>query len=188
MKKIAYTVILLLLAGVILIAGCTQPQTTPTTPAPTPAPATPTPVPDTIKVITNPQYGQILVDANGMTLYYFAKDAPGYGTSVCTGACIALWPAFDAQAVTVSPPLNAADFGEFTRSDGNKQTVYMGWPLYYYSVDKAPGDTNGYGFNNLWYVMSPTGVVTLAPTTTIATTRPTTVPTTVYYGGGGGGY
>jgi predicted lipoprotein with Yx(FWY)xxD motif len=188
MKKIAYMVIPLLLAGVILFAGCTQPQTTPVTPVPTPAPATPTPLPDTIQVVTNPMYGQILVGANGMTLYYFAKDAPWYETSVCTGACIALWPAFDAPTVTVSLPLQATDFGEFTRADGQKQTSYMGWPLYFYSKDAAPGDTNGYGFNKLWYVMSPTGVVTLAPTTTIATTVPTTVPTTVYYGGGGGGY
>jgi hypothetical protein len=64
----------------------------------------------------------------------------------------------------------------------------MGWPLYYYSADKAPGDTNGYGFNKLWYVMSPTGVVTLTPTPAPATTMPTTVRTTAvpYYGGGGG--
>jgi predicted lipoprotein with Yx(FWY)xxD motif len=183
MKKIAYTgILLLLLAGVILFAGCTQPQIPPVTPTP----VTPTPLPDTIKVVANPQYGQILVDANGRTLYYFARDTPGAGKSVCTAGCPGAWPPFDAPAVRVSPPLQATNFGEFARPDGSKQTTYMGWPLYYYSADKAPGDTNGYDFNKVWYVMSPTGVVTLAPTTTIATTRPTTVPTTVYYGGGGG--
>ena len=182
MKKIAYMVILLF-AGVIFFAGCAQPQIPPVTPTP----ATPTPVPDTIKVVANPLYGQILVDPNGMTLYYFAKDTPGQGTSTCTGACLALWPAFDASTVTVSSPLQATNFGEFIRLDGGKQTTYMGWPLYYYTADKAPGDTNGYAFNKLWYVMSPTGVVTLAPTPAPATTIPTTVRTTAtpYYGGGG---
>ena len=185
MKKI-YLMILLLLAGVILFAGCTQPQV-PTTPAPTPAPVTPTPLPDTIKLVANPLYGQILVDPNGMTLYYFARDTPGYGTSACTGSCLALWPAFDAPTVTVSAPLQATNFGEFTRSDGGKQTTYMGWPLYYYTADKAPGDTNGYGFNKLWYVMGVGGVVTLTPTPAPATILPTTVRTTAtpYYGGGG---
>ena len=182
MTKIAYPVILLLLAGLILFAGCTQSQTPPTTPTT----ATPTPLPDTIKLVANPQYGQILVDANEMTLYYFARDTPGSGTSACTGTCPGLWPAFDAPTVRVSSPLQATDFGEFTRADGGKQTTYMGWPLYYYSADKAPGDTNGYGFNKIWYVMSPTGVVTLAPTPAPATTIPTTVKTTVpSYGGGG---
>ena len=184
MKKI-YLMILLLFAGLILFAGCTQPQV-PTTPAPTPAPVTPTPLPDTIKVVANPLYGQILVDANGRTLYYFAKDTPGSGKSTCTLGCPGAWPPFAALTIQVSPPINNADFGTITRGDGTKQTTYIGWPLYYYSGDQAPGDTNGYGINGFWYVMSPTGVVTLAPTTTIATTKPTTVPTTVYYGGGGG--
>jgi predicted lipoprotein with Yx(FWY)xxD motif len=182
MTKIVYPVLLLLLAGVILFAGCTQGQTPPTTPTP----ATPTPLPDTIRVVANPLYGQILVDANEMTLYYFARDTPGSGTSACTGTCLGIWPAFDAPVVTVSPPLQATDFGEFTRPDGSKQTVYMGWPLYYYSADTAPGDTNGYGINLVWYVMSPTGVVTLTPTPAPATTIPTNVKTTApSYGGGG---
>jgi predicted lipoprotein with Yx(FWY)xxD motif len=183
MKKIAYTVILLLLAGQIFFAGCAQPQAPPVTPTP----VTPTPVPDTIKVVANPLYGQILVDANGMTLYYFVRDTPGYGTSVCTGTCLGIWPAFDAPGVRVSSPLKPADFGEFTRADGGKQTTYRGWPLYSYSGDKAPGDTTGYGFNKVWYVMGTGGVVTLTPTPAPATTIPTTVRTTAtpYYGGGG---
>jgi predicted lipoprotein with Yx(FWY)xxD motif len=184
MKKVVSTAIFLFIAGAVLFAGCAQPQAPPTTPVP--IPVTPTPVPDTVKITPNAQYGQILVDMNGLTLYYFAKDTPWAGTSACTGTCLGIWPAFTAGTLQVSAPLQASDFGTMARADnGQMQTTYMGWPLYYYSGDKAPGDTNGYGFNRLWYVMSPTGVVTLAPTTTVATTRPTTVPTTVYYGGGG---
>ena len=196
MKKIAFTSLLLLLAGLVLFAGCTQspapttpvPTTAIVTPAPaTPLPAAPTPMPDTVKVAANPQYGQILVDANGMTLYYFTKDTPGAATSACsTGACATLWPAFTPASLQVSAPLLGSDFDSIVGPGNTSQVTYMGWPLYYYSKDKAPGDTNGYGFNKLWYVMSPTGVVTLAPTTTVATTVPTTVPTPVNtYGGGG---
>ena len=196
MKKIAYVPILLLLAGLILFAGCTQSPATPATPLPTPPPATPvpatpvaaapTPMPDTVKVVANPQYGQILVDSNGMTLYYFLKDTPGAATNACTGACATLWPAFTPAALQVSAPLLASDFDSIVGPGGTSQVTYMGWPLYYYSKDTAPGDTNGYGFNKLWYVMSPSGVVTLAPTTTVATTVPTTLSTPVNtYGGGG---
>jgi predicted lipoprotein with Yx(FWY)xxD motif len=193
MKNMVIAVTLLLLAGALLLAGCTRSQTAPVTlvtPVPTASAATtPTPMPDSIRVMANPLYGQILTDMHGMTLYYFLKDTPGNGTSACTGACTGIWPAFNTATIQVSPPLQVSDFGTFTRSDGATQIMYRGWPLYYYSGDKAPGDANGYGFNKLWYVVSPTGVVTLAPTTTIPTTKPTTVPTTVpttaYHGGGG---
>ena len=194
MKKILL-IILLLLAGAVLFAGCSQ-YSAPATPVPTAAPATsaPTLAPDSVKVTTNAQYGQILTDMNGMTLYYFLKDTPANGTSACNRACAALWPPFDTANIQVSAPLQASDFVTITRADGTPQVTYMGWPLYYYSKDAKPGDTNGYGFNNLWYVMAPTGVVTIAPTTTVATTVattvptsvPTTVPTTAYMGGGGG--
>ena len=186
-----YPVILLLLAGAILFAGCTLPKTTPTTPVPTPATTVP-PV-DTIQSVPHPNYGLILVDARGMTLYYFAKDTPGAGTSVCTGTCLSTWPAFSTSPILVVPPLEASNFATFTRADGGKQTTYLGWPLYLYSGDTRPGDTNGHGINNVWYVMGSSGVVTLAPTTTVATpapatTKPTTVRTTApsSYGGGGG--
>ena len=195
MKKILL-ILLLLLAGAVLFAGCSQYSAPPATPAPTAAPATsaPTPVPDSVQVATNAKYGQILTDMNGMTLYYFLKDTPANGTSACNGACAALWPPFNTANIKVSAPLQASDFVTITRADGTPQVTYMGWPLYYYSKDTAPGMTSGYGFNNLWYVMAPTGVVTIAPTTTIATTVattvkttvPTTVPTTSYMGGGGG--
>jgi predicted lipoprotein with Yx(FWY)xxD motif len=182
----------LLLAGAILLAGCTQPQTTPVTPVPTTAlPATtappipaPTPVTETIKVASNPQYGQILTDANGMTLYYFTRDMPSTQTSACTGACIGIWPVFSAETVQVSGSLLASNFGSFTRADGTKQTTFLGWPLYYYTPDTAPGDTKGHGVNGVWFVINPGGIVTLTPTTTIPTTTPTTVPTTYSSGGG----
>jgi predicted lipoprotein with Yx(FWY)xxD motif len=194
MKTLAF-LCLLLLAGALVLAGCTQPQVPQVTPTSTTAPPvttapptpTPTPVTSTIKLVTNAQYGRIITDSNGRTLYYFLKDTPGAMTSACTGACIGIWPAFYAPTVQVPDPLIASSFDDFVRADGTQQTTFMGWPLYYYASDTAPGDAKGYGFNNLWYVVGSSGVVTLAPTTPVpTTTRPTTMPTTPsYYGGGG---
>jgi hypothetical protein len=68
-----------------------------------------------------------------------------------------------------------------------KQTAFMGRPLYYYSADTKPGNVNGQGFNNLWYVANITGSVPVV--TTIPTTIPTTTRTpSLATGGGGGGY
>jgi predicted lipoprotein with Yx(FWY)xxD motif len=179
MKKISLFFIIVLICGAALLAGCTQqppgpPQTT--TPAPTPAS---TPVPDTVRVATSPQYGSILVDSGGKTLYYFTKDIPGNGTSACYNQCVVIWPVFRAEQLRVSPPLNSADFGEITRTTGEKQTTFKGWPLYYYQGDTAPGETKGYGINQAWYLLSPTGIITPVPTTpaTVATTQQTTQAT-----------
>jgi predicted lipoprotein with Yx(FWY)xxD motif len=193
MKKIAFSLVLLLLAGAILFAGCTMPSTTPVTPAPTtPAVSSSVQPLDTVKVSYDPNLGQYLVDADSYTLYYFLKDTPNAGTSACTGACITLWPAFSPGTIKVSSPLQASDFGSITRADGTMQATYKGWPLYRYSKDAAPGIASGNGYNDLWYVMGLGGVVTTAPTTTVATTvpvttKPTTVPTT-YRSSSGGGY
>lgn len=137
--------------------------------------------------------GSFLTDTSGKTLYYFLKDSSGQ--SACTGTCIATWPPFSADTVTAPSLLNVGDFRPVSRADGMKQTSFMGRPLYYYSGDQKPGDTNGQGFINLWYVANVTGsapvVITTVPTT-VRTTVPTTTQTSSYYsgssGGGGGGY
>jgi Secreted repeat of unknown function len=49
--------------------------------------------------------------------------------------------------------------GTTTRSDGNPQVTYNGHPLYTYSGDQNPGDTNGQGLTNFgggWFALSPT--------------------------------
>ena len=143
MRKFSLLFIILILCGAVLLAGCTQ---QPPGPPKTTTPA-PTPVPDTVRVASNPQYGSILVDSGGKTLYYFTKDTPGNGLSACYNQCVVIWPVFRAESLRVSPPLSAADFGEITRATGEKQTTFKGWPLYYYQGDAAPGETKGYGLN-----------------------------------------
>jgi predicted lipoprotein with Yx(FWY)xxD motif len=140
----------------------TSPVTTPTTTTTTSA--------DTVNIMHNATLGDYLVDGNGMTLYHFTKDSPG--VSNATAAIIALWPVFYASTITTSSAaLNPADFGSITRSDGSMQTTFRGYPLYYYINDKAPGDTNGQGINNIWFVVNP---VNFPPTTTTTSSTTTT--------------
>jgi predicted lipoprotein with Yx(FWY)xxD motif len=191
MKQIAFSLVLLFLAGAILLAGCTMPRTTPVTPVPTTRQVSSSVQPlDTVKVSYDPNLGQFLVNGDGYTLYYFLKDTPNAGTSACTGGCLALWPAFSPGSIKVTSPLQASDFSMITRPDGTMQATYMGGPLYRFSNDAAPGVATGNNYNNIWYVVGLNGVVTTAPTTTVATTMPTTrlttVPTTTRSGSGGG--
>jgi predicted lipoprotein with Yx(FWY)xxD motif len=90
-----------------------------------------------------------LADSNGMTLYYFAKDAPGQ-SNCPPGPCLDLWPAFSGETLSVESPLLAADFSAVSRADGAAQTAYKGWPLYYFANDKKPGDMLGQGSLGVW--------------------------------------
>ena len=107
-----------------------------------------------VKVATKDGVGSFLAcDVTGMTLYNFKKDTPG--KSACEGDCIAKWPPYFVEKVGVKDGLDAKNFGTITRADGKKQTTYKGMPLYFYSGDKNPGDTNGQGLKDAWYVVKP---------------------------------
>jgi predicted lipoprotein with Yx(FWY)xxD motif len=144
----------------LLIAGCTQQQSV----QPTPQPTTAKPA-DTIATGSS-SLGTVLTDAKGMTLYYFITDVPASGTSTCYAAanCSTFWPVFSVDSIVVSPPLTAADFSSFTRTDGKKQTTYHGWPLYYFQKDTLPGDVKGENLLKTWYVVRPDYSVMIAST------------------------
>jgi predicted lipoprotein with Yx(FWY)xxD motif len=131
-----------------------------------------------------PAPGLYLTDSTGMTLYVFTKDSAG--TSACTGACLAKWPAFSAATVSAPSVLKPADFTAVSRADNVSQTAYMGRPLYYYSGDTKPGDMNGQGFNKLWYAANVSGMVpvVMAMPAAVPTTVVTTNSASTSYGGG----
>ncbi|MCB0630818.1 MAG: T9SS type A sorting domain-containing protein [Saprospiraceae bacterium] len=107
-----------------------------------------------IQLAEDPALGQVLTDGNGNTLYYFTRDATP-DASTCTGGCLNVWPVFYAETPVLGTGLEADDFGVFDRGDGVMQTTYKGWPLYYFANDANPGDTNGEGVNNVWFVAKP---------------------------------
>ncbi|RZL30012.1 MAG: hypothetical protein EOO96_19015 [Pedobacter sp.] len=45
-----------------------------------------------IQLFTNAQFGALLTDKEGKTLYFFANDVNG--TANCTGGCEAVWPLY----------------------------------------------------------------------------------------------
>ena len=100
--------------------------------------------------------GQVLVDSAGMTLYVVTTDKEGEST--CYGDCARAWP----PLLTEAPPqagqgVDAALLSTAERTDGSVQVIYNGMPLYYYNQDNAPGDTNGQGVRDVWFVVDPSG-------------------------------
>lgn len=94
--------------------------------------------------------GKVFVDAKGMVLYTFDKDAGG--KSMCNGPCAENWPplfAADSDKPT-------ADMTIVVRDDGKKMWAYKGKPLYTFKKDTAAGQTSGDGFlNGAWHVAKP---------------------------------
>lgn len=89
----------------------------------------------TIMIANNSYLGTYLADSRGMTLYHLTSDQ-GKNMSTCTtAACKESWPLFYNATIRVPPNLNSNDFGSIT-TNGNKQTTYKGWPLYYFIEDK----------------------------------------------------
>ncbi|QPH39184.1 COG4315 family predicted lipoprotein [Pedobacter endophyticus] len=122
-----------------------------------------------VQVKTDAKLGQILIDKDGRTLYYFANDANG--TSTCTGGCEAVWPAFmvaDLTAAKIATSLNIADFKAISQVNGKQQITFKGHPLYYYSpkvnnvnTPEVAGATTGEGVNKVWFVAKPDYTVML---------------------------
>jgi predicted lipoprotein with Yx(FWY)xxD motif len=100
--------------------------------------------------------------STGLTLYVFSNDAPN--VSNCVGQCLELWPAFFTDRTDVIAPTVEGipgTFGTFPREDGTFHITYNEQPLYFYSQDAAPGDVNGQGVGDVWFVV-PLGVVSVA--------------------------
>ena len=95
----------------------------------------------------------VLTTKNGMTLYERASDpAPG---SNCTGACAHIWPPFLSNGTIVSTASIGGKLTVHLTANG-KQVEYNGHPLYTYSGDMAPGQTNGQGVGNVWQIATVT--------------------------------
>ena len=81
-----------------------------------------------------------MVDANGMSVYFFTKDVKDSGTSACTGACLTAWPPVLSTAAAPSAEGVTGTLGTITTPDGAKQVTLNGLPLYYYEQGQEAGD------------------------------------------------
>jgi len=119
---------------------------------------------ETIQIGWNEIYGDYLVGPGGMTVYIFYDDAPGL--SNCYGRCAVNWPPL---LLPNGHNLSAGygvpgELGTILRQDGTRQITYNGYPLYYWKDDKYPGETNGQGIDEAWFIVTPVNKLTVSPT------------------------
>jgi len=108
---------------------------------------------------THSSKGTYLTDGSGRAVYLWVADSNG--KSSCSGACAQAWPPLTTKSTpTGSGGVASAKLTTVTRSDGSKQVVYNGHPLYYFAGDTGPGSTTGQGNNGFgakWWLVTPAG-------------------------------
>jgi predicted lipoprotein with Yx(FWY)xxD motif len=148
----------------LVLAGCAT-QAAEDTAAPAPpepaATAEPSAAAEAELALAESDLGPILVDGEGRTLYRFEKDSDG--ATACAGECAGIWPPMPADGVVAAEGVDAALLGSLQREDGTEQLTYAGRPLYYFAQDAEPGDTNGQGVNDVWFVVDAAGAAVGGP-------------------------
>lgn len=143
----------LVAAGLVTLAACGSPTSSSSASASA-----------AVLKTANTSLGQIVVDAQGRTVYFYDKDTANSGRSACSGSCIGLWPAVTTTSDSPTVDGVSGTVGTITRDDGSKQLTIDGLPVYRFSGDTKAGDTTGQAYQNIWWVVSPSGAkVTAAP-------------------------
>ncbi|WP_324643299.1 hypothetical protein [Pseudarthrobacter sp. LT1] len=114
-----------------------------------------------LKTASSPD-GSIVVDAKGMSLYFFTKDTKDSGSSACTGSCLVQWPPLTTTSGSPTAEGVTGKLGTITTPDGKKQVTLNGMPLYYFAKDTKPGDVLGQGVGGVWYLSDPSGAMVKA--------------------------
>lgn len=110
--------------------------------------------PDTdIRIRIDDDFGPMLVNRSGMTLYFYSKD--GNMESNCSGECAVQHPPLSLESISIGSYIGKTAVSTFTKIDGSSQTSYEGKPLYTFSGDKAAGDVNGATEDGVWLLAQP---------------------------------
>lgn len=119
---------------------------------------------DVIVKIGHHKLGEYLMDIKERSLYLNLKDSKN--TSNCYEQCATTWPPLLVKGKPVAGEgfgvmddfYEARLLGTATRRDGSMQVTFNGWPLYYYSGDKEPGEFKGHEVDSTWFLVHPQGV------------------------------
>ncbi len=110
-------------------------------------------MPRAMLTVKKTKIGYVLADANGYTVYWFARDHRGSSHPACAGQCLQAWPPVKGTAVAAKGVTLDARLGCITRTSGVMQATYNGYPLYTFASDSAPGMTSGNGSGGVWHII-----------------------------------
>jgi predicted lipoprotein with Yx(FWY)xxD motif len=104
--------------------------------------------------------GKILGNSKGFTIYMFTSDRRNHDNCVKHSGCPRFWPLVTTSAMPVAGPgVKQALLGTIV-VNAKKQVTYAGHPLYMYSGDSAPRQTeyvNFSAFGGRWPAINAAG-------------------------------
>jgi predicted lipoprotein with Yx(FWY)xxD motif len=118
--------------------------------------------------------GAVLADAEGHTLYRYAKDISKPSKATCVDACAEMWPPLVSDSPALVAGVDEQLVGLVTRPDGRRQVTVGGWPLYRYAKDTGSGIALGQNVSADWAAITPTGAKAMASRPVEKTTLGTT--------------
>jgi predicted lipoprotein with Yx(FWY)xxD motif len=108
--------------------------------------------------------GKVLVNGSGFTLFAFSRDAKRRDKCATTKGCMHVWPVAASHGrPEAGRGVKASQLGTITLRGGVRQVTYFGHPLYTYSFDTAPGQTDYVGakqFGGTWRAVRASGQLT----------------------------
>ena len=113
--------------------------------------------PGSVVEVGESQFGKILVDEDGRTLYAFDRERTD--RSECFGACAEAWPPFLTKGEPRAGKGVEQRLLETTDYKGRSLVTYDGHPLYYFAGE-GPNEVLCQGvdeFGGLWLVVDPGG-------------------------------
>jgi predicted lipoprotein with Yx(FWY)xxD motif len=159
---------LLLVVGLVALAGCGDDSASPSTAAAPKEPTSKTSAADpdmaaqegegaTI-TLGDSDFGSMLFDSNNQAIYVFEEDPRR--RSACYGECAEAWPpVFTEGEPRARAGVRGSLLGTVKRRDGRMQVTYAGKPLYFYAHE-APGEVRCHNVNlngGFWWVVGPDG-------------------------------
>ena len=120
----------------------------------------------------------VVVNGAHKVLYVFDKD--DINKSNCVDQCKVTWPPVEIAkgGKVIIAGVSAKDIGAIKRpDDGNLQLTIKGHPIYTFSKDLKPFDTNGEAVSNIWWAVQPDGSRNFGSHTPPGATPPATSTT-----------
>jgi predicted lipoprotein with Yx(FWY)xxD motif len=101
--------------------------------------------------------GEVLTDAEGHTLYRYAKDGAKPPKVVCVDTCAEMWPPLVTNLPALLAGVDPQLVSLVTRPDGRTQVTVDGWPVYRYAKDTGAGVALGRNVSADWAAITPSG-------------------------------
>lgn len=89
----------------------------------------------------------ILTTTKGLTLYSLSAESSGEFICTMSSGCLSVWHPLTVPAGVM--PKGPVKLGTIRRPEGGVQVTYRGHPLYSFSGDTGPGQTNGEGLKDV---------------------------------------